>query len=311
MGLRSYIDGRHTFRGYVMDLKRLRYFCTVAEQRSITRASEVLHIAQPALSKRLHELEDELGTTLLVRTGREMQLTEAGAFLYQRACLILRTVEDVRRDTLEFAHHAKRQIKIGISYLYEAFFLPIIVALQHEYPEIELRVSVSDSSHLEFLLNQRIVDVIFAQTPYTSEGYHITHLPAIKLCAVISNSLLAADAPETMSFSEVARLPMILLHRIGGTGIFEYLTDQMRKDGIQPNVLMHVSQPQMVLNLLENGIAAAAFLPESEIKQPLEHGKIITIQPPVSVFHPAAVRLSTGVAIKELDDVIAKFKVPN
>ncbi len=294
-----------------MDLKRLRYFCTVAEQRSITRASEVLHIAQPALSKRLHELEDELGTTLLVRSGREMQLTEAGSFLYQRACLILRTVEDVRRDTLQFAHHAKRELKIGISYLYEEYFMPIIISLQKEYPHLELRISVSDSSHLEFLLNQRIVDVIFAQAPYTTEGYHITHLPSIRLCALISNSLLDENYSDTMSFVDVARYPLILLHRIGGTGIFEYLTDQIRKEGMQPNILMHVSQPQVVTKLIESGIQAASLLPESEISNELKHSQVINITQTVSVFHPAVVRLSTGVAIKELDEVIANFHPDN
>ncbi len=287
-----------------MDLKRLRYFCTVAEQRSITRASEVLHIAQPALSKRLHELEEELGTELLVRNGREMKLTDAGAFLYQRACLILRSVEDVRRDTLDFAHHARRVLKIGISYLYEKYFTPILLKLQQDYPDLELRVSVSDSSHLEFLLNQRIVDVIFAQAPYTIEGYHITHLPPIKLCAVVANDLLT-EKDKPLSLVDIAALPLIMLHRIGGTGLFEYLTDQIRKLGIHPNILMHVSQPQMVIDLLESGLQAATLLPESEVNsQNLKRCTLISLNSQLSVFHPAIVQLSTGVIHQEIDDVV-------
>lgn len=287
-----------------MDLKRLRYFCTVAEQRSITRASDVLHIAQPALSKRLHELEDELGTELLVRNGREMHLTEAGAFLYQRACLILRSVEDMRHDTLQFAHHARRVMKIGISYLYEKYFTPILRQLQHDYPDLELRVSVSDSSHLEFLLNQRIVDVIFAQAPYTTEGYHITHLSPIRLCAVMSNDLLA-EKGNRMELKDVATQPLILLHRIGGTGIFEYLTDQIRKLGIHPNVLMHVSQPQMVIDLIESGMQAATLLPESEVNtMHLHQSRFVALDTQIAVFQPAVVQLSTGMIHQEISAVI-------
>nr|WP_321238141.1 LysR family transcriptional regulator [uncultured Tolumonas sp.] len=288
-----------------MDLKRLRYFCTVAEQGSITKASELLHIAQPALSKRLSELEEELGTKLLTRNGREMQLTEAGAFLYQRACLILRNVADVCRETILFANNERKILKIGVSYLYENYFTPLLADLQKSNPNLELRISVSDSSHLEFLLTQGMLDVILVQTPKNTEGYNITHLAPIKLSAVVSKSLLPAEHPTSLSFTQIANFPLVSLHRIGGTGIFEYLIDQIRKQGIHPNVIMHVSQPRMLLQLLESGIEGAAFLPESEIiPNALSHCHVINIHPNISIFHPAIVNLSSGVALDEITEML-------
>jgi len=291
-----------------MDLKRLRYFCTVAEQGSITKASELLHIAQPALSKRLHELEDEVGTALMCRQGREMKLTDAGAFLYQRACQILSTVADVRQETLLFAQNQKKILKIGVSYLYENYFTPLLTELQKRHPSLELRISVSDSSHLEFLLNQGVLDVIMIQTPKQTDGYNLRHLPPIKVVAVISNALLNDQLPTSLSFQNVADYPLVLLHRIGGSGIFEYLIDQIRKQGIQPNVVMHVSQPRMLINMLESGIKAASFMPESEVAGiSLSHCSVIKLQPNLSLFNPSIVNLSSGTALNEINAILQEL----
>lgn len=81
-----------------MDLKRLRYFCRVVEQGSISQAAKVLNMAQPPLSKRIQELEDELKTPLFLRHGNRIEPTEAGFFLYRKACEILRQVEDTARN---------------------------------------------------------------------------------------------------------------------------------------------------------------------------------------------------------------------
>ena len=65
------------------DLRRLQYFLAVARERNFTRAAEQLHVAQPALSRQVRLLEEELGVELLHRTTHEFELTEAGAFLLE------------------------------------------------------------------------------------------------------------------------------------------------------------------------------------------------------------------------------------
>ncbi|MEK6290867.1 MAG: LysR family transcriptional regulator, partial [Paraburkholderia tropica] len=68
-----------------MDLKRLRYFCAVIEQGNVSKAARFLNIAQPALSKRLSELEEEIGALLFLRGIRHIEATPAGLHLYRRA----------------------------------------------------------------------------------------------------------------------------------------------------------------------------------------------------------------------------------
>ena len=68
-----------------MDLKTLRYFIVVAEELNITKASKILMMSQPPLSNQIKNLEDELNTTLFIRGKRQLELTEAGKYLYQKA----------------------------------------------------------------------------------------------------------------------------------------------------------------------------------------------------------------------------------
>ncbi|WP_232777007.1 LysR family transcriptional regulator [Rahnella sp. AA] len=112
-----------------MDLKRMRYFCTIAEQGSISKAAKVLNIAQPPLGKRLHELEEEVGSPLFIRTSKQMVLTEAGRFLYRKSSEILNQVNSVTKQAIDIASQKKRTVRIGVSYLYLRYFNTVFLDL--------------------------------------------------------------------------------------------------------------------------------------------------------------------------------------
>src|SRR5580704_1299067 len=91
-----------------MDLRALRYFVHVAEARSFSKAAVQLRIAQPALSRQIRKLEDEVGLALILRTRRQLELTDAGLLLLQRAHSLLRqaaqTADDVRAHGSRVRH---------------------------------------------------------------------------------------------------------------------------------------------------------------------------------------------------------------
>ena len=95
-----------------MELRHLRYFVAVAEERNFTRAAERLHIAQPPLSRQIQQLEEELGLRLLDRGERPLQLTEAGRFFYDQARNLLTQAQGIRAMTRRIAL-ARRQLVIG------------------------------------------------------------------------------------------------------------------------------------------------------------------------------------------------------
>lgn len=289
-----------------MDLKRLRYFCTVMEQGNITRAAEVLNMAQPPLSKRLQELEEELGVKLFLRQGRRLEPTSAGYYLYEKAGGILRQVEQVALDTQQFSLRGKRVIRLGLTHLFQRYFSPLLLALRQRIPHAEWQIQVSDSSHLETLLGHNLLDFALIQRPAKLESYTCITLPPVHLTAVVHRALLPdGDTRTALSFSELGELPLIMLKRASGAGTMEYLMNQLRKSGVQPDVLMYISQPELILNWLEGGLEAAALLPASEIRaEQLNHSRCFDILPSQQVFYPAIVKLTATPPLHELVSLI-------
>lgn len=291
-----------------MDLKRLRYFSTIVEQGSISKAAELLCMAQPPLSKRLQELEEEIGAELVVRTGKRLEPTEAGQYLYLRACEILRAVEDARQKTAAIASTERRVLRVGVSYLFLRYYMPLMRELYIRNPRAEIAISVADSSYLEELLQHHQIDVALMQRPRNPEGYGLIDLPPVGLKALVSTALMPEPPPGPVSLDVIGRLPLISLKRVEGFGSYETILDHLRKAGVHPDVKMQVSDPSIVIEMLESGIAAAAFIPASEVvpsRSGLFHA--VEISPNLLVFNPAAARLSTSLDLPEVLEIISEW----
>lgn len=275
-----------------MDLKRLRYFCRVVEQGSISQAAKVLNMASPPLSKRIQELEDELQTPLFIRHGNRIEPSEAGFFLYRKACEILRQVEDTARETMEIAQKDRLQFRFGMSHLFQSYFKPLLLALYQSYPAIEINISVTDSSHLEGLLNEGAIDLAFIQRPYRSEGFDYVSFDPVKLVAVINKKCLPRPPESPFDYNALGNLPLVLLHRAKDSGTYEMLIDLFRKAGVNPNVIMHITQPGVILDWLESGLEAATLLPSSEVcVEKLSECYVVEVFPSPQIFYPAMVKM--------------------
>ncbi|WP_058969065.1 LysR family transcriptional regulator [Type-D symbiont of Plautia stali] len=278
-----------------MDLKRLHYFCTIAEQGSISKAAKLLNIAQPPLGKRLQELEEEIGSPLFTRTSRAMVLTEAGSFLYRRACDILSQVNSLQRQTVTIATRKQRRVTIGISYLYLRYFTPILMDYYQNRPEWDINVVVSDSSHLEAMLIDHSVDIALMQIPQDRQPWFVRELQPIDTITVVSAHYSAMLAGKTLNFADLSGIPLILLHRIGGEGTYEMLRNKLFSSLSQVNISIKVSEPRLVLEMMEQGFEGAAFMPRSEFV-PSQQGKymVCPLAESFAIYHPAIVTLSTA-----------------
>ncbi len=97
-----------------MDLTQLRYFCDVAETEHMTRSAQRLNVVQPALSRSIQRLEAELGTHLFERTGRNIRLTEEGAFLRDRVAPLLDSLDGTADDLRDFAAGRARTVRVAL-----------------------------------------------------------------------------------------------------------------------------------------------------------------------------------------------------
>jgi LysR family nitrogen assimilation transcriptional regulator len=125
----------------MIDVRKLRYFATVAEVGSFTRAAALLHVAQPALSRQVQQLEDELGHQLLLRSGRQIRLTDAGEAVLRHARTIGRDFERLVEDMQARKGMPMGKVVFGIPpTLAEGIVPGLVAAIKADYPLITLRV---------------------------------------------------------------------------------------------------------------------------------------------------------------------------
>lgn len=278
-----------------MDLKRLHYFCTIAEQGSVSKAARLLNMAQPPLGKRLQELEEEIGSPLFIRTPRKMVLTEAGTFLYRQACDLLSKVNSLKQETITIATRKKRVVNIGVSYLYLRFFTPVLMDYYRNRPEWDINVVVSDSSHLEEMLLEHTLDIALMQLPQQHKQWHARELKPIDTVVVLAAHYAEKLAGKTLEFSDLNGIPLILLHRIGGEGTYELLRSMLNEQLSQVNISMKVSEPKLIMEMMEQGFNGAAFIPRSEYI-PSAQGRYLAcpLMQPCAIYTPAIVTLNTA-----------------
>lgn len=130
-----------------MEFRTLHYFLTVAQERNITRAAEKLHMAQPPLTRQIKRLEEELGVPLLIRGGRQLQLTEEGRFLQARGREILQLMENTQQQLGQLGPAQYGTIRLCTTEVSGATLLSERIAAFHETaPNIHFQILAGDST---------------------------------------------------------------------------------------------------------------------------------------------------------------------
>src|SRR5436305_5537983 len=141
-----------------MELRSLGYFVRIAELGSITRAAAQLRLAQPARTRHVQRLEEELGVALFTRANRGVRLTEAGEKLLESAMRILRDVERTGDEIRAQEAHPSGRIILGVTPTLCPVLAPDLFArLREDYPRVELKVVHAGMVRLEeFLIDGRV-----------------------------------------------------------------------------------------------------------------------------------------------------------
>ena len=248
-----------------MDLKRMRYFCAVVEHGQISRAARVLHLAQPPLSQRLRELEEEIGYPLLERKGRALHVTDAGRVFYRRARDILRAVDATRDEVVRVAAQSGPTLRIGVSPTCRSYWMSHFETLRRRFPGYRMGVVVGDSSTLEYLLQSGKIDFALMQPPLDDDDFITERIAASRSVAVMPRELLAAQTGP-LTLADLCRHPLLLLRRSVGIGSYERLLHAFHEAGLVADVALYCSDVDVLLDLLAQGFTAIAVIPESEAR---------------------------------------------
>lgn len=163
-----------------MELRQLRYFVAIVDHGSLSRAARVLHVAQPALTQQVRQLEEELGAQLLHRSAQGALATDAGKIFYEHAQAILKQVGDARSAVAQSTERPAGAVTLGIPQSVSgALALPLLTAVRAQFPEISLQLTEELSGTLiEQLKSGRINLAVlfddgqlgaFATTPLVEE----------------------------------------------------------------------------------------------------------------------------------------------
>jgi DNA-binding transcriptional LysR family regulator len=135
-----------------MELRALRYFVEVVRQQSFTVAAEQMFVTQPTISKMVKALEDETGSPLLLRDGRQMVLTDAGRIVYQRGQDVLAAYAQLQAELQDLDKLGRGELTIGIPPMGGSLFTPAIAAFRQRHPKIELKLFEQGSKAIEAAL---------------------------------------------------------------------------------------------------------------------------------------------------------------
>lgn len=236
-----------------MDFKRLRNFITVVETGSIARAAQVLHIAQPALSVQMRQLESHAGCQLLSRSSRGVVPTATGLEFCRRTKEMLRLAEGLRGIGQEQASLPSGHVVIGTAASVATMVaVPLVNAARERYPGITLELLESPGALVGELLLRGRVDIAILLGDYPASGMHAQE--------VAKEDLFVVGLPGTQGDVDLQRLHGARLIMAARPNSLRTLFDRACAErGVVPQVVTEASSPYTMVQLVRAGLGATVL----------------------------------------------------
>ncbi len=250
-----------------MEIRQLRYFVAIVECGSLSRAATVLHVVQSALSQQMSQLEEDLGATLLLRSVRGVQVTEAGAVFFRHAQAILKQVENARH-ALQGCNSAVRGVVAvgmpnGTAIVMASTFLTRVV---REFPQIQVTIVEAPSQQLTEMVAAGKLDFSFLYHTNPLHGFETENLLSEPLClltqvspAMAGGSASASNAARqrTIGLEELAQMPLILPGRANATRTL--LEAACCTSGTTLSIVAEVTSLNTLLACVKAGLGSAVL----------------------------------------------------
>ncbi|UFN48384.1 LysR substrate-binding domain-containing protein [Roseomonas sp. OT10] len=252
-----------------MDLRQLNTFQQVADLGSLSKASDRLRIAQPALSRQMRLLEEELKVPLFVRHGRGMVLTPAGEMLRERVSGILRQIEETRADLLQEADAVRGRVILGVPpTVGDVLATRLIERFLQLYPEVRLRVVTAFSGYLLDWLHSGELDVAVV---YGSEqGSNIRFSPLLMENLYLITRAGGESRPHhAIPFAELVRHQLILPGPQHGLRIL--VEREAGRLGLALRIPVEADALQILKGLVARGLGATV-LPLAAVHEEVSAG---------------------------------------
>lgn len=263
-----------------MDLKKLRYFAVTASEGSFHRAAAKLNMAQPALSRQVRDLEEEIGTTLFVRSSKGVTLSRAGEVLLAEVDRLLPQIEQAKETAKRAGLGQYGALRIGLTTVV-AEMRSVISAVAEAgrcNPAVDYRISVVTSDHQVAALERGDLDVglLYRRAPLSKGmrfrdlridryvvavpvGHRLTQLPVVRLVDLADENLIfISRATRPITYDELMRACL--------------------KGGLSPKIMIELEGDLVMLNMVAEGMALGFFNEVMSARRPTEGVTFLTIE---------------------------------
>jgi len=256
-----------------MELRQLRYFVTIVDNGSISRAASVLHIAQPALSHQLQQLERSLSVSLLHRSSQGVALTDTGKKFYQHAQAILKQVLDAQASVKRSSHSPAGHVALGIPQSVSGVLaLPLLKNAREQYPEITLQLTEELTGNLiEPVRSGRLnLAILFDERHYSR--FSILPLIEEKLMFIGASKFLDRH-DEIIDLATALRKRLILPDRLNG--VRPIIDNAVLLAGLEEADIVEINSIAILRSALLAEIGAT-IAPASVLLADIESGALCT-----------------------------------
>jgi len=243
-----------------VDIIHLVYFTEVARQESFTKASEVLYVSQSTISKLIKNLENELGVSLFHRAPKKIILTDAGVLLFDKAIIILDTLNSINTELYNLAGTPRGHLKIGIPPMVQTLFSKAIAEFNSLYPQITIDLAEDGCRKVEQQIHDGTLDVGIVVLP-TRDTVDLETVPFLKDPLML---IVHAHHPlATKSIVDMGELSeeSFVLYR-DDFALRDHILDKCKEIGFTPRVVCETAQWDFIVDIVASKLAIA-FLPQT------------------------------------------------
>ena len=237
-----------------MELRHLRYFIGIIENEGYREASRVLHVAQPALSQTVIDLEEEIGTPLLVRGPKKITLTPAGKAFFKEAKNAVRQAERAVNAARRAAKEVHGSLSIGFIPGTAQHFLPeLLKTFKETHPQAEVNVhGLIPSAQLE-MLEKGDLDVALTRDFVRRQESHLSSRPIfqVPLMAVLPET--RATENGSLTIASLAAEPLVLLERNEAPALFDSILNLCQDEGFIPKMISQTPLAETIVTLVKAG----------------------------------------------------------
>lgn len=241
-----------------MDIRRLRYFCELAQVGNFTQAAARLGIAQPALSMAIQKLEQEVGLKLINRIERQMTLTSDGQVLFKHAGLILETVREAEREIQELKGIEVGVVQFGASSMLSSYYLPgVLAAFKQRYPGVRINLIEAGTASLQQMLLEGELDMALIRTDKAHDQIRFVELFEEEVMACVPRDHPFAHQ-QAVNLDQFCREPLVLFRE--GYFLREAISRYSRQQQLPLDIRFETNLIELLKSMVCSGVGISTGL---------------------------------------------------